>query len=65
MIKGKKAWYAGNTKKPKQVTILEVIEKPAYSLTMVIAKDSKGNMIKDYLSLFSTKKPVAYNPYEY
>ena len=63
MIKGKKAWYVGNTKKPKQVTIVEVIEKPAYSLTMIIAKDSNGNMIKDYLSLFSTKKPVAYNPY--
>lgn len=63
MIKGKKIWYVGNTKKPIQVTIVEIIEKPAYSLTMIIAKDTKGNMIKDYLSLFSTKKPVAYNPY--
>lgn len=62
MIKGKNVWYAGNLARPKKVVVVDIIENPAYCLTMIVAKDSKGNMIKDYSSLFSMKKPIAYNP---
>lgn len=61
----KEMYYCGNPAKPKKVLIIGVIDTCNYCTDIFTAIDEEGNIIKDYASLFSDEKPIAYNPYEY